>query len=511
MQSCLLKLIKKSSLVFTCDDHGMGQLIFCGDELQEITGYALEELKQLPNNWFSIIHPDDKMDVLKVRKVLLAEPLNETEQTYRIITSNNKTRIIRERSCMAINAEQQQEVTSIMTDITGDVSDQAKHHILESETRYRSLFEHSPIGMLIIDIDDTKRAIATNPKWMEFMKSDMNTIMNANMLEFSPELQPGGELSSTKLGEILAKYRANRQAISFEWQFKDREDRLRDMQVKFYPIVVDGKEQTIMFSNDITQLKKTERALRAALEKAQESDNLKSAFLANFSHEIRTPLNSVTGFSEMLGLSNLDEAERKSFVELIKQNVEGLLITIEEIIEISKIEAGQLTFQYTILKPFEICQMVYHINRLKSMNKGIQFAFDADISEQDISITIDKTKLLYILNHLIDNAIKFTTAGQVDFWYTTSDDHIEFVIKDTGKGIAKENQAAIFQSFRQLENPYTKEHEGLGLGLPVIRGYVEGLLGTIRLESTLGKGTTFYVKLQLDSSITLPEILPKNS
>ncbi len=510
MQSCLLKLIEKSSLIYTCNEHGMGDLVFCGEELQEITGYVLEELKQLPNNWLSIIHPDDKMDVLKVRQLLLVQPLRETEQTYRIITKSNTIRIIRERACMDINVEEQQEVTCIMTDITGDVSNQVKHHVLESETRYRSLFEHSPIGMLIIDIDDTKRAIATNPKWMEFMKSDMNTIMNANMLEFSPEFQPNGELSSTQLGEILAEYRTKREAISFEWQFKDREDRLRDMQVKFYPIVVDGKEQTIMFSNDITQLKKTERALRAALEKAQESDNLKSAFMANFSHEIRTPLNSVTGFSEMLGLSDLDDAERKSFVELIKQNVDGLLVTIEEIIEISKIEAGQLTFQYTLVKPAEICRMVYHINRLKSVNKGIQFKFALSDSDCTISINTDRGKLLYILNHLIDNAIKFTTEGKVDFGYTTSDDHIEFVIRDTGKGIEEENQAAIFQSFRQLENPYTKEHAGLGLGLPVIKGYVEGLHGTIRFESTIGEGTTFFIKLPLDSSI-VPHEVPKNS
>ncbi len=497
MQGCLLRLIQKNSLALRFDKEGRSKLIFCGEELQKLTGYTTEVLQRFPNQWFSIIHPDDQASVLAQRKHLLHNPNAETQQTYRIITKDNTIKIIRERACLDAEQAQVRQVTCIITDITQDVSKEVQQHVMESEARYRSLFEHSPVGMLIIDIDETKRAIATNPKWTELMKSDMDTIMNANMLEFSPEFQPDGQRSRDKLGKLLAEYRATRQATSFEWQFKDGEEELRDMQVKLYPITVDGKGQTIMFINDITQLKEVERALRKALEKAKESDNLKSAFMANFSHEIRTPLNSVIGFSEMLNL-DMDDSERQSFIQLIKDNVDFLLISIEKIIEAAKIETKQLEFEYEEFKAIELCQMIFYANKTKATEKGIQLKFKPNSVDFHASIYTDQNKLTYIINHLIDNAIKFTSSGKVEFWYTTSDEHIEFIVKDTGKGISEENQAVIFKSFRQLEDPYTKEHAGLGLGLPIVKGYIEALNGTIRLKSQLGEGTTFYVMLPRD-------------
>jgi signal transduction histidine kinase/ligand-binding sensor domain-containing protein/ActR/RegA family two-component response regulator len=246
------------------------------------------------------------------------------------------------------------------------------------------------------------------------------------------------------------------------------------------------------------KVKERTKDLEMAKSKAEESDRLKSSFIANMSHEIRTPLNAILGFSSLISDSVKDKEELLAYQESIDSNAEILVKIIDDVLDISKIEAKQLEvskkeINLTLLL-LEVLN-IYQQHNPKSRNKKLDIQLNNPLKENEILfINSDPHRLKQILFNLIDNAIKFTGKGFVEFGFKLEDPVIQFYVKDTGIGIARQNFDAIFERFIKLENK-EELYRGNGLGLPLCKSLVELLGGNIWVDSLLGHGTTFYFTL----------------
>lgn len=253
-----------------------------------------------------------------------------------------------------------------------------------------------------------------------------------------------------------------------------------------------------MFERQIYQ-----EELIKAKEKAEESDKLKSAFLANMSHEIRTPMNGIIGFSELIVQEDISQEKRKSYANIVIESGKQLLTIVDDILDISKIEVGQITmFNHPVVVNDVITELFsFYAPRARSNNLSI-FPYK-HLSDEDSLIFTDKQRVVQVLNNLISNAFKFTHQGQISFGYQKKGDFLEFYVKDTGTGIPKHMHQAIFERFRQVEDASAQNNtKGTGLGLAISQKLVELLGGTIYLESEENKGTTFY--------FTIPYVKPSD-
>ena len=247
--------------------------------------------------------------------------------------------------------------------------------------------------------------------------------------------------------------------------------------------------------------------LKVSKEKAEESDRLKTAFLANISHEIRTPMNGIVGFANILKEEIKDE-ELNSYVEIICKSSDRLLATINDVIDVAKIEAGQVEVHNEIFDLNVLLQDLY------SFYNPQKRAFDLILSipsKLPKKVYTDKTKLTQILNNLISNAMKFTKSGEVSFGYFDEPNSITIFVRDTGIGIPQESQNTIFERFSQVETGLKREFEGTGLGLSIAKVYTELLGGKIWLKSQVGKGTEFFLQLPMESLDSPSDKEPKEN
>lgn len=232
-----------------------------------------------------------------------------------------------------------------------------------------------------------------------------------------------------------------------------------------------------------------------AKEKAEESNRLKSAFLANMSHEIRTPMNGILGFADQLKEPGLTGEETQKYIGIIEKSGVRMLNIINNIVDISKIESGQMEVFIAETNINEQIEYLYAFFKPEADSKGIEFSFSKLLPAKEAIIRTDREKLNAILANLIKNAIKFTDAGSIEFGYVVKPDKpalLEFFVRDSGIGIARGNLEAIFDRFVQMDSIDTRALQGAGLGLAISKSHVEMLGGNIRVESEPGKGSVFY-------------------
>ncbi len=264
----------------------------------------------------------------------------------------------------------------------------------------------------------------------------------------------------------------------------------------------------IAIKMDVTHQKETETALLEAKEKAEESDKLKSAFLANMSHEIRTPMNSIIGFSDMLDMPDIDDENKNEFIRIIKSNGYKLLSLINDIIDISRIEAGHIELHMDKTNLNQLLGKLFETFKYSISEKGIDFNFDEGLNNEQGIIITDGPKLNQVLTNLVNNASKFTHKGKIQYGYKLKSGMLEFFVSDTGIGINKADQNNIFKRFRQVEITATKQYEGTGLGLSISKALVEKMDGKIWVDSEVGRGSTFYFTIPY-KPVDITPIIPE--
>jgi signal transduction histidine kinase/CheY-like chemotaxis protein len=293
-------------------------------------------------------------------------------------------------------------------------------------------------------------------------------------------------------------------------------------------LVIDFFAQNDLLKNEITNRKEAETALFKSLEekeqavtdkiKAEQTTLAKSDFLSTMSHEIRTPINGVIGLSNLLLEEKLTDKQME-YVKTLNFSAQHLLALVSDILDFSKIESGSLQLEKTSFNLEKLCQHVFDLYKGKADEKGIAYNFNP-VPIKDYSLYGDPTRLSQILSNLLSNAIKFTNKGSVDFSYSIKDkkepfvelsyrlkeetNHkvlVEFIIKDSGIGIAQKQQSKIFESFSQADKSITREYGGTGLGLTISKKLVELHGGNIIVNSVHGKGSEFIVSVPLDKHV----------
>ncbi len=367
--------------------------------------------------------------------------------------------------------------------------------LLESEEKFRELAENTNDAFWL---RDEKELLYINPSFEKLWGRSKDQIFE-NPQQLEKLVHPEDRSRYTKWDD----FQSFTIIINYSEQFRIIKDdgSVRWLWARIHPVFNnEGKIYRLAgIATDITELKETEAALLRAKEKAMESDNLKSAFLANISHEIRTPMNGVLGFLELLSDDSLTADTREQYINIIKKSSKQLLQLINDIIDISKIEANQLNLDIHECNINSVARdifLFYKKDKLLLEKDNLELKIELPLIDEYAKIFTDESRLSQILMNIADNAVKFTNQGEIVIGYRQADKKtIEFYIKDTGIGIPKDQYHLVFERFRQVDGSTTRKYGGTGLGLSISEGLAKLLGGSIRFESEPGVGTTFYVTL----------------
>jgi PAS domain S-box-containing protein len=256
---------------------------------------------------------------------------------------------------------------------------------------------------------------------------------------------------------------------------------------------------------DITEQKKIENELIIAKGNAEESNRLKTEFLNNMSHEIRTPMNGILGFSDFLLTPNLSDEKKKNYIQIIQSSGKQLLHVIDDIIEISRLGTKQVRVIESEACLNDLFLELFSIFDIKAKENKIPLYVKNSLSDKESTILTDKSKINKILSNLLENSLKFTNEGYIEFGYKLIENQLEIYVKDTGVGIETEKHDFIFDRFSQFEKDLSKRMGGLGLGLSIVKENVELIGGKIRVESKKGTGATFFITIPYKNVYTLSE------
>lgn len=495
-----------------------GRIIDCNRAFQEMTGYSKEELLKLTNNditpkrWHEFEQSLINEHFFKTGYTQLYEK-EYTHKTGKLISIEVRTHLSTDEYSKGIG----------MWAIIRDISERKRfeNELVKSEEKYRTIIELAADTILLGDSKGD--LIGANQKATELTGYSIDELMGRNIstLFSSPVLANHPlRFDLLKAGEVLV----NERVICR----KDGREVTVEMNSKKMP-----HNTYISIIRDITERIKTENILREseqllrkqnseylalneslnesnlrireindklikATEKAQEGDRLKTAFLANMSHEIRTPMNGIIGFSELLQRPGTTRAEQKKYVGIIMQSGMQLLSIINDIIDISKIEAGQVSLNRSSINIEQAITNVYNLNSELAKNKKNTLILSLPKDSNPVIIHSDKTKIEQVLGNLVSNAMKFTEKGKIEVGYTTNGRFIQLFVKDNGIGIDPENHSLIFERFRQVEGANSSSVAGTGLGLAISKSLVELMGGSIWVESTKGNGAKFYFTLPLE-------------
>jgi PAS domain S-box-containing protein len=378
-----------------------------------------------------------------------------------------------------------------------DITDRklAEKALQRSETNFRSIFSNAAIGIDVVD--ENGRFLQVNKAMLDMMGYTLEEMKNLHIAEITyPDDNP---TSACSLDDLFAGktdcYRIEKRYIR-----KDGSIFWADLSVTVYHDVASQKKYAIGTIIDITEAKSLQQQLERSREEAVAANMAKSEFLANMSHEIRTPLNAVIGFTELLE-TLVTDSRQISYLESIKAGGRNLLLLINDILDLSKIEAGKMSFRFEPVNPYNLISEIKQIFSLKISQKELDFIIEVD-NTIPASLILDEVRVRQVIFNLIGNAIKFTEKGHVKLsvkqMVSKTDNSkidLEVSVEDTGIGIPADQHEVIFDAFRQTSGQNTRKYGGTGLGLSISKRLVEMMGGEIRLKSEPAKGSEFIFTL----------------
>jgi PAS domain S-box-containing protein len=366
--------------------------------------------------------------------------------------------------------------------------------LTQNEEMLRSIFDASPSAIIVIN-NEFSVVDCNNTSITMFGAVNKREILNKRIDHFIVSFQ------ISKAKEYFNNAFQNQLVIKAEFLLSRKDGSTFNADVSG-GLIKDTSEKFIacvLIINDITERLHFIENLKQAKLDAEESDRLKTAFLANMSHEIRTPMNSIIGFSNLLNDQDLNYEKKEEYLRHILQSSNSLLSLIDDIIDISKIEAGQISFNPVECNVNNLLKDLYRSYQETSRKDGVEFRLQLPPESELCNLKTDPMRLRQILANLIGNAFKFTEQGFIELGYcvrrTDEKNSIEFYLKDTGIGIPKDKQAIIFERFRQVDDSRTRKFGGTGLGLTISKKLTDLLSGTLWVESEPKKGSTFFLSL----------------
>ncbi len=375
-----------------------------------------------------------------------------------------------------------------------DISEQlsTEKALQESQTLSQNLIDSSPLGMLFYELNEDGDLILVGAN----KAADGITGINTSLQIGKTIEQAFPNLAGTEIPEQYKKTALYGEKWSKTDQFYEDDQIKGAFDIQAFQLA--PRHLAVMFQ-DVTERKQYEVKLKAAKEKAEESDRLKSAFLANMSHEIRTPMNAILGFSELLQSDELSPDDINQYIHLINSKGKELMAIITDLIDISRMEAGDLSLYIT---PIDINSFLMKIisgfREEKSVISKARLSIRHNFPESESPVChSDKLRLTQVLNNLLANALKFTSDGYIELGYELAASRINFYIKDTGIGIPANKQSVIFERFRQADDSFTRHYGGAGLGLSISSQIIEILGGKMWVESVEKQGSIFYFSLPL--------------
>jgi PAS domain S-box-containing protein len=367
--------------------------------------------------------------------------------------------------------------------VAHDITERKKNELalLESKEKWRRLVENIPDYIALLDRD--ARYLFLNHYAEGYSEKN---VIGKKLFEFIT-----GESQEIAIWnfETCIKSRMNKK---FEYTTSELSGESSIYEATFVPFFENEILSFVMaIIRDISKLRKEEEALRHAKEMAEASDKLKTAFLNNISHEVRTPLNGILGFSEIVTETDLSEAGKKEALSMLHESSDRLLNTITNYMDISLIASGNLSLLEKNYIPGKVLTGIFDKFKTICTDKKLELFLEIPEQSDYISVNSDPEIFRKIMIHLLNNAVQFTNKGSIQFGYSISDRNLEFFVKDSGIGIAKESFSAIFEHFIKEGRDPSRFSEGSGLGLSIAKGMCEILGGKIRVESEIGKGSCF--------------------
>lgn len=511
-----------------------GNVIFCNNYLLSLLQYSYDEL--MGKNWFELVLPKE---IVESVKTIFIAMMNGADFAYtyenEIIAKNGEAlliswnnTILRDANKKIIgtasigeNITERKKAEKLILEKTDEIEAQneeylqineelnqinqelayAKLRAEENEERFRLMIKNSNDSFVLINEKGEQFYISDAASRdtgfsIDELKGPIANVIYPDDLEIV--LKAWNDVVSCYGNIVRVQYRHKHKHKKYIWFEAVAQNFLDNPAIN--AVVVNVR--------DITPIKETEQELIKAKEKAEESDRLKTAFLQNMSHEIRTPMNAIIGFSELLVGNFDDKTKLLKYSEIIGKRCNDLLEIINDILDISKIESGQLPLnlgQFNLNDLFTELSVFFNEYQKRINKEHLQLEYKTSYNPLENNIFSDKIKLKQIFINLISNALKFTDSGKIEFGYRKEkNDLFSFYVSDTGMGIPYDKQEKVFERFTQLHDGIKKNIGGTGLGLPIVKGLVNLLGGEIILKSEPGKGSTFSFSIPL--KVIQPEI-----
>lgn len=469
-----------SSIVITDID---GNIEYVNPKFTEVTGYSLNEvIGKTPGILKSGIH--DKSFYENLWKTILSG----SDWRGEFLNKKKSGETYWEEAVISPIFNENGEITHFIA-VKEDITEKKimLEQIVESESRFRSIWERSLDGMRLLD--ENGIIVDANPAYCKLVGMEINQL-RGRPLNIIYQVRDNSD-------ESIRKYRERFKNRNVEKKF-EVETNLWDgrriwLELSNSFIEFPGKKIFLLsIFRDVTDKKQMIDELIDAKVKAEEMNRVKSYFFANMSHELRTPLVGILGFSEVLKSELKDQPELSRMIDLINTSGQRLLETLNLILNISKLEAGKLEIRMTDANIIPLLETSFNLFSSIAKNKNLSYTFNKP--ESEVICRIDPTLFQNIFNNLLNNAVKFTKQGGITLNVRLNEGSVSIEVIDTGIGIPESHQSMIWEEFRQASEGINRSFEGTGLGLTIVKKYTELLGGKIYLKSRVGEGSTFTVE-----------------
>ncbi|MBI5540820.1 MAG: PAS domain S-box protein [Bacteroidia bacterium] len=469
--------------------------VIWSDETYKIFGLNKEQFKNTHISFLDYVHPDDIDRIEDVfTKSFSSKDYNSVQ--HRIITPLGEIKHVEER-WITFQDSNNKPIMSF-----GTCQDITENKIIQTQLKKAKEKAEESESVLQLIIDNFPNANAT------LLDNNLNIVLTGGSEYIKYGFNPKN-LRNKHVSEILSKDNYDKlkfnidkaikgETSNYEVEYKDGVFYMNYVTpIKFSEDIISN---FLIANINITDLKQTQLDLIKAKEKAEESDRLKSAFLANMSHEIRTPMNGILGFAELLKLPDLKTEKQKDYIKIIEESGNRMLNIINDIINISKVEAGLMDLNISETNINKQIDYIYSFFKPEAESKGLKLIHKKSLQNNESIIKTDSQKLNSILTNLLKNSLKFTPDGVIEIGYVKKENILEFYVKDTGIGIPLHQKELIFERFRQGSEQLNRKYEGSGLGLSISKAYVEMMGGKIWVKkdsegNSNEKGSEFYFTL----------------